>query len=81
MGDMQKEEDMQKWELFTISCGLGLGGNATEIWSKKDKKTGETKWDKLTELASDGWELIDVTSFTFGGTTSEILYTFKRPAL
>jgi hypothetical protein len=70
---------MQKWELFTMSCGLGLGGNATEIWSKKNKKTGKTKWDKITELASDGWELVDVTSINFGGTTSEIVYTFKRP--
>ena len=70
---------MQKWELFTISCGLSLGGNATDIWSKKNKKTGKTKWDKLTDLAAEGWELVDVTSITLGGTTSEILYTFKRP--
>ena len=70
---------MQKWELFTMSCALGLGGNSTEIWSKKDKKTGKTKWDKLTNLASEGWEPVDVTSITLGGTTSEILYTFKRP--
>lgn len=69
---------MQKWELFTMSCGLSLGGNATDIWSKKDKKTRKTKWDKLTGLASEGWELVDVTSITLGGTTSEILYTFKR---
>jgi hypothetical protein len=70
---------MQKWELFTMSCGLSLGGNATEIWSKKGKKAGKTKWDKLTDLASSGWELVDVTSITIGGTTSEILYTFKKP--
>ena len=70
---------MQKWELFTMSCGIGLGGNATEIWSKKDKKTGKAKWDRLTDLASEGWELVAVTSITLGGTTSEILYTFKKP--
>ncbi len=72
---------MQKWELFTMSCGLGLGGSAADIWSKKDKKTGKTEWDKIMEIASDGWELIDVTSIAFGGTTSEILYTFKRPVV
>jgi hypothetical protein len=70
---------MQKWELFTMSCGIGIGGDTTDIWSKKDKKTGKTKWDKLTELASEGWDLVDVTSINFGGTTSEILYTFKKP--
>jgi hypothetical protein len=70
---------MQKWELFTRSYGLGLGGNVTDIWHKKDKKTGKTEWDELTKLASEGWELIDVTSITIGGTASEILYTFKRP--
>jgi hypothetical protein len=70
---------MQKWELYTMSCGLGLGGNATDIWTKKDKKTGKTKWDKLTDLASSGWELIEITSINFGGTTTEILYTFKKP--
>lgn len=70
---------MQKWELFVVSYGLGIGGNVADIWSKKDKKTGKTKWDTLTDLSSKGWELIDVTSITFGGTTSEILYTFKKP--
>jgi hypothetical protein len=79
MERVDKDEDMQKRESFTISCGLGLGGNAAEIWSKKNKKTGKTKWDKITDLATDGWELIDVTSITLEGITSEILYTFKRP--
>jgi hypothetical protein len=45
---------MQKWELFTMSCGLGIGGNVADIWSKKDKKSGKTKWDKLKDLASEG---------------------------
>jgi hypothetical protein len=70
---------MQKWELCTVPCGLGFAGNVHEIWSKKDKKTGKTKWDMLTDLASSGWELIDVTAITVGASTSEILYTFKRP--
>jgi hypothetical protein len=70
---------MQKWELSVMPCGLGFGGNVTDMWSKKDKKTGRTQWDKLTDLASSGWELIDVTPINVGGTTSEILYTFKRP--
>jgi hypothetical protein len=70
---------MQKWELYVVACGLGFGAKVTDIWSKKDKKTGETKWDMLTGLASRGWELIDVTPVNLGGTTSEILYTFKRP--
>jgi len=54
-------------------------GTGTDIWSKKDKKTGRTQWNTLTDLASKGWELVDVTPITVGGTTSEILYTFKRP--
>jgi hypothetical protein len=60
--------------------GLGLiGGNVSDMWSKKDKKTGRTHWDRLTDLASGGWELVDVTPIAYGGTTTEILYTFKRP--
>jgi hypothetical protein len=70
---------MQKRELHVISCGLGFGGNVIDIWSKKDKKTGKTQWDTLTDLASSGRELIDVTPITVGGTKLEILYTFKRP--
>jgi hypothetical protein len=70
---------MQKWELFVMPCGLGFGGNVTDMLSKVDKKTGRTLWDMLTDLASSGWDLIDVTPITVGGTTSDILYTFKRP--
>jgi hypothetical protein len=70
---------MQKWELYSFRCGLGFGGNTNDIWSKKDKLTGRTQWDELTDVASSGWELIDVTPITAGGTTLEILYTFKRP--
>ena len=76
--DLRRSE-MQKWELYILPCGLGFGGNVNDIWSKKDKKSGKTQWDTLTDLAADGWELIDATPITFGGTTSEILYTFKRP--
>lgn len=70
---------MQKWELYVYSCGVGFGGNTADIWSKKDKKTGKTQWNELEDLASSGWELIDVTPITLGGTTVEILYTFKKP--
>ena len=62
-----------------MPCGLGFGGNVNDIWGKKAKKTGRTQWDILTDLASSGWELVDVTAITVAATTSEILYTFKRP--
>jgi len=75
----ERSSKMKKWELYVMSFGLGFGGNVTDIWSKKDKNTGRTQWDTLTELAASGWELIDVTPITVGGTTSEILYSFKRP--
>jgi hypothetical protein len=70
---------MQKWVLYVIPCGLSFGRMATDIWSKKEKKTGRTQWDNLTGLASSGWELVDVTPGNSGGTTSEILFTYKRP--
>lgn len=70
---------MQKWDLHVFRCGLGFGGNTNDIWSKKDKKTGRTQWEDITSIASIGWELVDVTPITVGGTTVEILYTFKKP--
>ena len=76
---VERGAKMQKWELCIIPCGLGFGGNVSDIWNKKDKKTGRTQWDKLTDLAASGWELVDATPIALGGTTSEILYTFKRP--
>lgn len=70
---------MQKWELYSMSCELGWGANIGDLWSKKDKQTGKTQWDRLKDLASSGWELVDATPITLGGTTTGILYTFKRP--
>jgi hypothetical protein len=52
------------------------------LWTRKDKETGKTGWDKLKELAAKGWELVSVTPIvtsTSSGYTKYLLYTFNRP--
>jgi len=70
---------MLQWELNVVSCAVGLGGDISRIWTRKDKRTGQTQWDALNDLAFRGWELVDVTPIKLTGTTTELLYTFKRP--
>jgi hypothetical protein len=51
------------------------------IWKEKDKD-GQSEWDKLKQLASEGWELVSVTPITTAPASSQtftLLYTFKRP--
>ena len=72
---------MTKWELYTLHAYIN--DNPSEIWSRKDTKTGKSAWDDLKALASDGWELVSVTPISppgYGaGITHYLLYTLKRP--
>ena len=74
---------MPKWQIHTyLSCellSLPIKVNASLVWTRKDKNTGKTDFDKLQELSAQGWELVSVTPITFTGSTRELLYTFKRP--
>lgn len=70
---------MIKWELMAYYAEIGVMGDVSRIWNKKAKKTGKTQWDDLAELASQGWELVCVTSVSMGGSTQGFLYNFKRP--
>jgi len=64
---------MTKWELNSYTCSVG------NKKFEKDKKTGKTQWDDIVELASQGWELVSVTSITNDGSTIGLTHTFKRP--
>jgi hypothetical protein len=51
------------------------------IWKEKDKE-GQSEWDRLQEIASEGWELVSVTPIHTApdnNQTFTLLYTFKRP--
>jgi len=74
---------MAKWELSSYIAGHlsthTSGVDATKVWTIKhpDEKTN---WDKLLDLAAEGWELVSVPSITdHQGETTQLLYTFKRP--
>jgi hypothetical protein len=54
---------MTKWQLTTYSARK-FHHSIEGFWSVKDKKTGKTDWDKIQELASQGWELVSVTPIT-----------------
>lgn len=75
---------MQTWEIYSYSASLYAGSllgpvSSSRVWTGKDK-TGKTQWDYLTEIASQGWELVSVTPINNkDGSTFELLFTFKRP--
>jgi hypothetical protein len=74
---------MQKWELTMWMTDISQGemyGGASNIWSHRDKKTGESCFDALIRLAGQGWELVSVTPISLiNGVTAQVLFTFKRP--
>lgn len=73
---------MTKWEMASYLTRefYGLSGpNVTQIWNKKDSKTGLTNWDEIAKYGQDGWELVSVTPLAIGGSTTQLLYSFKRP--
>ena len=75
---------MARWELTMFVSWAAWGGvlgaaDASNIWTKKDKQ-GKTEFDKLQELANDGWELVSVVPIAINeGETTHLLFTFKRP--
>ncbi|MGW8145148.1 MAG: hypothetical protein ACWGN2_12195 [Anaerolineales bacterium] len=67
---------MQKWDIKVIYSHIGM--NPSNIWKKK-KKDGKSEFDFLREMASEGWEPVSATAINVGGTTSDVMFTFKRP--
>lgn len=72
---------MTKWELASYVAHGGMIGpiDISSLYTNKDKKTGKTAWNDLTDMAADGWELVSVTPISLGGTTTSVLFSFKRP--
>jgi hypothetical protein len=45
----------------------------------ENDRSGRSEYDKVTRLAADGWELVAATPVTSAGTTTELVFSFKRP--
>ena len=78
---------LTRWELKSRVVSIAQSNFAVTtvdpqlMWKRKDKE-GQTDWEKLKQLAADGWELVSVTPIVTSPTSSqtfELLYTFKRP--
>ena len=76
-----------RWELMTFGANITKSNFATVtvdlslLRTEKDKD-GKTAWEKLQQLAADGWELVNVTPIVTASSlsyTSTLVYTFKRP--
>jgi hypothetical protein len=75
--DLKGEEvEMKKWEINIFLANLGL--DPSNLWNKKNKE-GKSDFDKLLIMASEGWEPVSATPINTGGTTSVVMFTFKRP--
>jgi hypothetical protein len=72
-----KEADMQKWEI-RVFVGHNAGMDPSKFWKKKDKD-GKSEFDYLRSMGAEGWEPVSATPVNVGGTTSEVMFTFKRP--
>ncbi|MGW8145101.1 MAG: hypothetical protein ACWGN2_11950 [Anaerolineales bacterium] len=71
-----EEVEMQKWDIKVFYSHTGM--NMSDLWGKKDKDK-KSEFDFLRELASQGWEPVSATAINVGGTTSDVMFTFKRP--
>jgi hypothetical protein len=74
------EDDMQKWDYWTVSQTRGVVGNIGNYQF--------TAWDPsidLKQAGQEGWELVSVITVNsilgdnWSGVTSEITWIFKRP--
>jgi len=68
---------MQKWKI-KVFVAHNAGMNPSNFWEKKDKD-GKSEFDYLLSMAAEGWEPVDATPITAGGSTSMVMFTFKRP--
>jgi len=86
--EQKQDQLLPLWEysLLVSSNIRGSGGigaifvDASGLWTKKDKE-GKTTFDEMVELGSQGWELVEVTPLAESGMTTQLLFSFKRPAL
>ena len=69
---------MQRWELTLYTTRVFLDQKVEEVWDKR-YEDGTTDWSKINKMASEGWDLVNVTTINAGGWTRRLLYTFKRP--
>ena len=83
---------MTKWEYFLFCCDVCTNSSAMfqreesdarKIWANHPN----SDLAKIEDLGKQGWELVAVTPVVtaaptdngFGGTTRQILFSFKRP--
>ena len=60
----------------SIFCLYRVG--PVKFVEEKDKD-GKSELDYLRSMASEGWEPVSATPINTGGTTSMVMFTFKRP--
>ena len=68
---------------MTTSAQSNTGGSRWEHLAmavEAEQSLGdETTSRKIIQLGSEGWELVDVESLSKDGTTTKLVYCFKRP--
>jgi hypothetical protein len=74
-----------KWEYtiyvsHSITFGLNPFPNAMALWEKKDKE-GFTDLDSIRDYGEQGWELVSTSPIAAAGTTTTVMFTFKRPKI
>jgi len=87
---------MLKWEYSMLRQNIvdrmpSGYSHASNLWNKEDQGRfmddgGRSALDQVNDLGKSGWELASVTPIAscpasgFTGQTTELLFTFKRPA-
>lgn len=77
---------MDQWNYNVLVVDISTGGfispgqaNISTMWATRGPD-GMTNWDRLQQMGRDGWELVSCFPMQSGGTTVQVVWTFKRKA-